>query len=81
MNNSMLFTDDLNRLTTGFTITFKGNDKTMEFREVYDKFKSRSISSIEELRRTKKHMKVKFRLEITYVKKRQLNLMVKLHRN
>ena len=51
--NSVLFIDDLNEVNTGFTITFKGNDKTMKFGELYHNFKPRIISSIEEILKTK----------------------------
>ena len=53
-------------IKAGFTITFKGNGKTMLFKELYHKFKSRIINFIEELLKTK-NMKVKFRLQITYL--------------
>ena len=40
-------------------------------------FKSRAISSIEEILKTKKNMKARFGLEITYLKYRYMHLMLK----
>ena len=63
INNSVIFIDDLNKVKAGFTITCKGNDETMQFREWYHKFKSRIISSFEAILKTKNI----YRLDLNWV--------------
>ena len=42
INNSVIFIDDLNKIKAGFTITCKGNDATMQFRDWHHKFSPKS---------------------------------------
>ena len=65
-----VFKDDLKKVRTGIALTFsKHNDgNTKSFRELMAMHRPRMLAAIQEALETKKSMKIKFRVDITYKK-------------
>ena len=65
-----VFKDDLKKVRTGIALTFnKHNDgKTKSFRELMVMHRTRMLTTIQEALETTKSMKIKLKVDITYMK-------------
>ena len=70
MHGVSVFKDDLKKVRTGLALTFSkhNNGKTKIFRELSSMHRPRILAAIQEALETKKSMKTKLRVDITFKK-------------